>query len=357
VNITAASMSGNTLNIKFSATESPDIAGIDVASIKPTVLVGLYGYNTKDFIIGPHERLTDDNNDNVIDNKDSRALEAAVGAEHPRIKTVSAANGQWEVTADLSAWADMIADNITRRLEIGVLPTLKNADNVTLAINAPSRTFDIKANAFDDKFYGPIVKVTDGCNNCHDALATTFHQPDRGGNVVVCRLCHTPKSGGSHLEVQSRSIDSYVHAIHRGQGFDIGDIDFADPVQALHYEDHVTFPFPTHDIKNCEACHVAGKYNVPDQSKSLPGILSATDPVESIDRRISDIPAYVTGPASRACGGCHRAVLIKEDDANGLLSFLQHTKNGGYLIPDGTEGKSVDELLQSVIDTILGNFE
>ncbi len=33
-------------------------------------MVGLYGYDTKDFIIGAHERLADDNADGVIDNKD-----------------------------------------------------------------------------------------------------------------------------------------------------------------------------------------------------------------------------------------------------------------------------------------------
>ena len=74
-----------------------------------------------------------------------------------------------------------------------------------------------------------------GCNNCHDALATTFHTPDRGGNVVVCRLCHITKAAGSHLELQSRSIDSYTHAIHRFQDFDTGTIDFTDPVEAMEY--------------------------------------------------------------------------------------------------------------------------
>ena len=78
-----------------------------------------------------------------------------------------------------------------------------------------------------------IVRVDTGCNNCHDALADTFHSPDRGGNIVVCRLCHITKDAGSHLEMQSRSIDSYAHGIHSFQPFDIGDIDFTDPVEAM----------------------------------------------------------------------------------------------------------------------------
>jgi len=233
------------------------------------------------------------------------------------------------------------------------MPALEDADGVTLALDAPSRTFDLAANAFDDEFYSPIVRVTDGCENCHDALATTFHSPDRGGNIVVCRLCHITKSGGSHLEMQSRSIDSYVHAIHSFQAFDIGDIDFADPVQALHYEHHIEFPYPTHGITDCESCHNADTNNVPDQTKSLPGILSASDPINGWDRKIGEVPEYVTGPASRACGGCHRAVVIKEDEAVELIVFNQHTKQGGYLVEGGEDATST---LGTVIDEIMAIF-
>ena len=321
-----------------------------MANISPTVMVGLYGWDTKDYIIGPHERLIDDNADGTIDSSDQRTLEYVVGEEHPRFTTVAAAGGKWEVTADLSNWTDMIADGSVKRVEIGVLPALKNADDVMLALNAPSRTFDLGANAFADDFYAPIAKVTDGCNNCHDALATTFHTPDRGGNVVICRMCHITKSGGSHLELQSRSIDSYIHAIHSFQGFDIGDVDFTDPVQALHYEEHVTFPFPTHANTNCVSCHVEGSNNVPDQTKSLPGLLSASDATTGLDRNIADVPSYVTGPASRACGGCHRAVLINHDEAVELLTFNQHIKQGGYLIEAGDDPlatlmKSIDDIM------------
>jgi len=353
VTINSASFDGSTLTFKFSAAESTDIARLDVADIVPTVLVGLYGYDTKDFIIGPHERLFDDNADGVIDNKDARSLEGAPGDEivNPRLTFVSAEGGSWEVTADLSPWADMIAAGTVKRIEIGVMPELMNSDEVQIALNAPSRTFDLAANAFDDGFYSPIAKVVDGCDNCHEALATTFHSPDRGGNMVVCRMCHITKSGGSHLELQSRSIDSYVHAVHSFQVFDIGDIDFNDPVQAMEYEHHIGFPFPTHSITNCEACHLEGTNDVPDQSKSLPGILSASDPVEG--RGIGTVPAYVTGPAARACGGCHRAELIKEDNIGQLVALNQHMKQGGMLVPAGE--KPIDTLF-IVIDQIMAYF-
>ncbi len=119
----------------------------------------------------------------------------------------------------------------------------------------------------------------------------------------------------------------------------------------MHYEHHINFPYPTHGITNCESCHVAGAYNVPDQSKALPALLSASDPINGWDRRIGEVPAYVTGPASKACGGCHRAELINEDKVGDLISLNQHTKQGGYLIeagedPAGTLGTVIAEIMK-----------
>ena len=353
VTIDGADFDGDMLNVQFSAVEATDVEGLDVENIVPTAMVGLYGWDTKDYIIGPHERLFDDNGDGEITRDDLRALEYVVGEEHPRASTVSAEGGSWEVSFDLSPWADLIADGTVKRAELAVMPALEDADGVTLALDAPSRTFDLAANDFDDEFYSPIVRVEDGCETCHDALATNYHSPDRGGNIVVCRLCHITKSGGSHLEMQSRSIDSYAHAIHAGQAFDIGDIEFTDPVQALHYEHHIEFPYPTHGITDCESCHTEDTNNVPDQTMSLPGLLSASDTVESWDRRIGAVPEYVTGPASRACGACHRAELINEDAVGELIPFNWHTQQGGYLIEAGEDDV---ETLLTVIDEIMALF-
>ena len=352
VSIDSASLSGSKLDIKFSATESPDLAGIDVAKIQPTVLVGLYGWSTKDFVVGPHERLTDDNGDGKIDSSDARALEYAVGSKHPRYTTVSAADGKWEVVADLSLWANLIGDKVTR-VEIAVMPALKNSAGDMVALNAPSRTFNPIINSFADGWFSPIVKVADGCNKCHDALATTFHTPDRGGNVVVCRLCHTTTNGASHLEMQSRSIDSYVHAIHSFEALGIGSINFADKVQKEEYALHVESVYPTHG-PNCESCHVKGTYNVPDQTKSLPGILSPSASVKGWNRAIGSVPSFVTGPASKACGGCHRAELINEDNPGELIPFLQHTEQGGYLIKVGADARTT---LSRVMSEVQADFK
>ena len=360
VTIDNASFVNNELTIQFSASKDPNFVGKDANEIVPTVLVGLYGYNTKDFIVSPHSRDEDRN----------RLLEFAVDGVtiNPRFTVVKAENGSWEVIADLSMWSDMLTEGIVRRAEIAILPKLvkvagaidtdeNGEDNdYQVALNAPSRTFNLLTNAFDDGFYSDIVKVGDGCNTCHDALATTFHSPDRGGNIVVCRLCHVTTSGGSHLEMQSRSIDSYVHAIHSFQAFDIGDVNFADPVEALRYDLHIEHVYPNFTIKNCESCHVndpdnGPTYNVPDQSKSLPGLLSGSDyPLKNWDRNIGEIPAYITGPGARACGACHRADMIKEDNAGELISFFSHTQRGGYLVENGAEGApTLDEVIEDIM--------
>ena len=337
VTIDNASFADNTSKLTFAFSGTGSLGGLSATGIKPTVLVGLYGYDTKDYIVDPHSRTPVD-----------RTLEYIVGTTHVRFTTDNTtAAGSWKVTADLSTWAAKIADGTIKRAEIAVIPTLRNADNVVVALDAPSRTFDLKANAFKDSFYPAIVKVADGCNNCHDALATNFHTPDRGGNIVVCRLCHNTRSGSSHLEMASRSIDSYAHAVHSFQAFDIGDVDFDNTVESMFYDLKVESTFPTFGLTDCQACHVAGKFNPPNQSRSLPGILSKADTLTNKTRNIGEVPSVVTGPGSRACGACHRAEWIKEDDAASLASFNSHTATNGYMLEPGNA-----TVLDNAISTI-----
>lgn len=226
-----------------------------------------------------------------------------------------------------------------------------------MALNATSKTFDVATGAFvADYFQGDnALADVDKCNACHDVLGSTFHAGSgRGGSIVACRTCHVTTSGGSHLEMQSRSIDSYAHAIHSFQAFDTDEIDFTDPVEAKRYGLHIEHTFPNFTAKNCEGCHVedAAIYDVPDQSKSMPGLLSASYEW-NVDRNIGTVPEYVTGPASRACGGCHRADLINEDAAGHLAAFNAHTDMGGYLV----ENDEDDSLLYAVINKIMSLFK
>ncbi len=74
----------------------------------------------------------------------------------------------------------------------------------------------------------------------------------------------------------SRAIDSYVHAIHSFQPFDLEDVAAADdPVFDARTALHMNHTFPNFTIRNCEACHLDGTYDVPDQALSMPGLMSA----------------------------------------------------------------------------------
>ncbi|MEE8307429.1 MAG: hypothetical protein V3R81_09200, partial [Gammaproteobacteria bacterium] len=191
---------------------------------------------------------------------------------------------------------------------------------------------------------------------------------------VTCRNCHAPVFPGSHVEMASRAVENYVHAIHSFQDFDPGDT-FAvfDPVLAARYNQHVNHTFPNFTIKNCEACHKDGTFDVPDQSKSMPGALSRSDSVatwytmestggkipsniaveDTAGRNIGTVAETVTGPASRACGGCHRAEFINVDDAGSLAAWNAHTEAGGTFV----ENDSDDTILFAIIDKIMSLFE
>jgi OmcA/MtrC family decaheme c-type cytochrome len=327
----------NMLDIKFHATGTH--GSLSATNIKPTVLIGLYGYNTKDFLVAAHGSAADGR----------RNLEYVWGDGNPRFTPISASNGSWEVKADLSLWKNKITAGEIKRAEIAVMPDLRNASNTVLGLNAPSKTFNLAANAFED-YFPDLVNVmktpnpntngsVDGCNSCHDQLATTFHSGIRGGNIKVCRICHEVSSAGSHLELQSRSIDSYVHGIHSFQAFDPGDIDYENPTEVFEYYEHINHHFPRFTIKNCEACHVnstsvyaTGRraYDVPNQAKSMPGVLSGSDVIEG--REVGDISPSVTGPTARACGACHRAQALNEDDAARLAIQRSHWESFGTYI-------------------------
>ncbi len=354
VTIDSATVANNQVTLNFSAEEVEALADYGVADMKPLVLMSLYGYDTKDFLVSGHGR----------DANGKRLLEYVWGDGNPRFTPVLAADGSWEVVVDLSMWADQIASGAIKRAEIAVLPTIghKTITYVAhggavvpapLGLNAPSMTLTLATSALSNS--AGIVDATK-CNTCHDQLATTFHSGDRGGNVTVCRMCHTVENGGSHLELQSRSIDSYVHAIHSFQAFDPGDINFDDPVEAMEFQHHINSEFPRFGILDCESCHNPGTYNVPDQAKSMPSLLSGTDDVDN-GRTIGTYPRYVVGPATRACGSCHRSEMLNADDgqgdAGGLVALMAHWKSFGYMIEQPAD---VSGVWDALVAKVMGIF-
>ena len=365
----------NVVNIKFSATNTATV---------PTVTVSFYGWDSKDFYISAHTRDASNlcksvnsttgavtpqgcrmeytagvNGDTNVNNDNPLFTEVATGTP-----------GKWEVNLDLTKYVQplstasptttsatigaipaLITAGTLKNVEVAVLPSLK-VGTQTVAIDAVSKTVDLATSAFVTLASNSITDVGK-CNDCHDALGTTFHSPSYGGSVVVCRTCHQVTNGGSHLEMQSRSIDSYAHAIHAFQYFDTNNVDFAEPVAAARYDRHIEHTFPNFTILSCEGCHNTGKFNVPDQSKSMPSLLSASYTLKGKDRAIGTVPLYVTGAAGRACAGCHRAEMINEDAAGDLASLNSHVDQNGFMLDD----TDPNNYLYSVLDTIMGMFK
>jgi OmcA/MtrC family decaheme c-type cytochrome len=302
------------------------------------------------------------------------------------------APGSWELTVDMAAWIggepgmipDLIADGTIAKGEVTLAARLNVTGlhgDVAAGLNAVTQTFDVSNGTFvADYFKGTDATVDAAlCNDCHDQLAVTFHSGrGRGGDIVACKNCHNPTYDGGHLEMASRSIENYVHAIHSFQEFDTDDIfndrdgnpDF-DPVLARRYDLHVNHTFPNFTIRNCEACHLPGTYNVPDQTESMPGLLSASYDVatwydyapsagfdgraiveNAARRNIGAVDPSVVGPASRSCGGCHRADLINDDAAGDLAAFDAHTEAFGTYAPV-EDSDDEDAILFGIIDKIL----
>ena len=349
VSIDSVALNGYTLSVAFSAAGTANGGSLDAVNILPGVMVGLYGANTKDYLVGPHERDVDSTRNLEFDIVGSPGgtdwtTDYPRGAVDP-----SSTPGNWLVTFDLSHWANLIDDGTVWRGEVGVMPELRNPGGDRVAINAVSETFELAGGIVEP--LTNIVNVDTGCNNCHDALGTTFHGPDRGGSIEVCRLCHITMNDGSHMEMQSRSIDAYVHGIHAFQPFDFGDIDFSDEVEALHFEHHIGFIYPTLGF-DCESCHNPGTYDVPSQTDSMPGWSSPSDANATTTRAINDIPDYISGPAGRACGSCHIVPLINADDATGLDELFSHIEAYGYL----WENDEDNVILNFIVDAVLSVY-
>jgi hypothetical protein len=294
--------------------------------------------------------------------------------------------GTWDVTADLAAYVQptatglasiptLISTGKVSKVEVALLPILAiNGEEVAAegAHNAYTITSgDGALVAVPNYFSGTnaIVKE-DSCNKCHDALGTTFHDPAYGSDTQNCRHCHVPTSGGSHLEMQSRSIDSYAHAIHRMQWFDPGcpngpnnpsatppvtgcSTDLTDPVVAARYAEHTRSMWPLFTLNACEGCHAAGKFEKVLDKNSLPALLSAAAVNKTSTWKRGPMNASVVGPADKACVSCHRTAAINADDTEALEDLNAHMVGQSYIIDNTSANPSTTSWIYRVIDKIM----
>ena len=118
--ISSATLTNNILTVTFSVNDTLATG----FTVTPMVQVSLYGYNTKDFIVSCH---TSDSN--------GKRMEKTIGTANTLFtETTITANKSWEVTLNLASYASTtyniparIADGTIKRMEIAVLPAMKNA--------------------------------------------------------------------------------------------------------------------------------------------------------------------------------------------------------------------------------------
>lgn len=366
VSVDAVTVAGDLITVEFSASN---------ADINPTLAISFYGWDTKHYLVAAHDRDA-----NGIDCPHSSRpgcnIEWSPGSTKPFFtEEAGSVAGAWIVTFDMSGYQayktdpipQLIADGKVKFIEIAVLPRLSIGGR-TVNIEAVTTTYDLAGAAFvDDYFQGLKATVNfDKCKACHDNVTTLVHTGSGrfGDSMQTCKACHATTFAGSHLEMQSRSIDSYVHAIHAFQPFDEDDVyNGNDPVFEKRNEMHKHHAFPYFTSLACEGCHNPGTYNVPDQSMSMPGVQSASWSLnDPNDRLIGTIPELVQGAASRSCGSCHRAQFIKHDEAGSLVSFNAHTGTFGSAVAndpldDDDDGLEEEPVLFGIIDKIMSLFE
>jgi hypothetical protein len=375
VAITSVTKTGSVVNVQFSAADPATV---------PLLAISFYGYDTKDMLVAAHSRSSSPLCPSSTNPAQGCRLEYTVGTNldsnttnnNPAfVETATGVAGTWNVSLDLATYvpaidtgladvATLISQGKVSTMEVSLLPSL-TIGGVSVTVAGAAETYDVSGSSAVEvtDYVGKgdeAIADTAKCNACHDVLGTTFHGPAYGANGVAgCRNCHVTTSGGSHLEMQSRSIDSYTHAIHSFQQFDPGDVDFTDPVESARYFEHSeAFIFPYFTKLACEACHVDNpeKFNVPDQSKSLPGLLSASDVITGWDRNIGTVPAYVTGPGERACGSCHRSMAINEDNAAELAAMNGHWATNGYALDNATTNPTTTQWVYRVINKVMTLF-
>jgi OmcA/MtrC family decaheme c-type cytochrome len=347
--------------VAYVATVAFSVAGLPSSAIvNPTVVASLYGYDTKDFIVSGHGNAADK----------MRNLEWSNGStkNSPRLVVVPGATStSFVATINLSTWASMIPGQV-KRIEVGILPsigvdptlavsTTSNPANPAAVVAGVAQTLDVTKTAADARIadasvYGKAIVDPDKCNACHDALGTAFHNPLNGSaGVVGCRLCHAVPSGAGYYEMQSRSIDSFVHAAHSMQYGGISSIDPTNAVSILRYNTHIEGNYPNFaGPLNCESCHNSATYDPSDESKSLPGLISASSGFKgNYPRTIGTFAQEITGPAARACGGCHRAMFLNEAEGSKLAAFVAHTNDFGSAVMDPTALASTAAYIQYLV--------
>jgi OmcA/MtrC family decaheme c-type cytochrome len=271
------------------------------------ILVGAYGWGTNDIAAY----------DDVSKKADLLAN-----------STYDAATGKATTTVTLSRVVP--ADVSATRGVVGIIgiPQISGEDASVKSVTADFNFDNTTVTPSDD------IANNSGCNTCHDQIL--MHEGDSHGHTTVgevkaCKICHNPSGASGHFAQQSKSFKDYVHLLHAGQPA-------AGETEGIEYPGN---------LKNCAACHDADKYAVPDQTKSLGGVVSGF--YDATTGKLSG-KNNITGPAAIACGGCHKANLFEEGGDDAVTAFNAHTKTMGYRVSTGV--LSFQDLIDSVFNLL-----
>jgi OmcA/MtrC family decaheme c-type cytochrome len=242
--------------------------------------------------------------------------------------TYDAATGKATTTVTLSKVVP--ADISATRGVVGIIgiPQINGEDASVKSVTADFNFDNTTVTPSDD------IANNSGCNTCHDNIL--MHEGDSHGHTTVgevkaCKICHNPSGASGHFAQQSKSFKDYVHLLHAGQ-------------PAAGETEGIAYPG---NLRNCAACHDADKYAVPDQTKSLGGVVSGF--YDATTGKLSG-KNNITGPAAIACGGCHKAILFEEGGEDAVTAFNAHTKTMGYRV--STDVLSFQDLIDSVFNLL-----
>ncbi|MCW8844631.1 MAG: hypothetical protein OQK99_02235, partial [Gammaproteobacteria bacterium] len=224
--IDSIAVAGNVVTVEFSVND---------ADIVPYIYFSLYGWDSNQFIVASHTR-------------DANGLRYEAKPDDTNALFVFTPVGvdglAWTVAMDMATYAaeatndipTLIADGVVKNAMVTIAPRYTTADGVNTGLDAVTASFDVATGAAVAEAF---IADTEKCEACHDKLAVTFHGGSGRSTVQACKNCHVTTSGGSHLEMQSRSLDSYIHATHSFQVFDYDDeINSGDPVHIARAEMH-----------------------------------------------------------------------------------------------------------------------
>jgi hypothetical protein len=148
-----------------------------------------------------------------------------------------------------------------------------NGDGATERDSAENALFAV---AVTDDAAAPRRMIVDDakCESCHSNLS--LHGDNRKNATEYCQTCHMPEETDAVVrtegEPESIHFKYMVHKIHRGAELENGYVVYGFR-SSVHDYGEVHYPG---DLRNCEACHVEGTYNLPLPEGALPTYSPAT---------------------------------------------------------------------------------